>query len=121
MSVAPRSHDPSPAPVAVERASSEVLYSGPSSGPGAGVGFARSRRSLAEPPSSFDDADKFHPAPPMIAPVSGVPNLKVRKQSRRTVLMEDLVAVESQALCSKFLASRLCTSKQIASLLLKFD
>ncbi len=52
--------------------------------------FARSRRSLAEPNNNnnssnsssnhiYEDIDQFHSQPPMIAPVSGVPNIKVRK------------------------------------------
>ena len=89
MTVPPRSlvgNHPQPPPVApegtttngqVERASSEVLYSS------AGAGFSRSRRSLAEPHSGCTDndlvIDKFHSQPPMLAPISGVPNLKVHK------------------------------------------
>ena len=95
--------DDSPTPT-VERASSEVIYSsigvggggGPNGPAGAGTaasGFARTRLSLAEPPTSaapvplaasgssvpiYEDIDQFHSQPPMIAPVSGVPNFKVR-------------------------------------------
>ena len=95
--------DDSPTPT-VERASSEVIYSsigvgggGPNGPAGAGTaasGFARTRLSLAEPPTSaapvplaassgssvpiYEDIDQFHSQPPMIAPVSGVPNIKVR-------------------------------------------
>ena len=72
------------------------IYSsiGPGSGGGpqpAATGFARTRLSLAEPPTSaaapsgasgssvpiYEDIDQFHSQPPMIAPVSGVPNIKV--------------------------------------------
>ena len=94
--------DDSPTPT-VERASSEVIYSsigvgggGPNGPAGAGTaasGFARTRLSLAEPPTSaapvplaasgssvpiYEDIDQFHSQPPMIAPVSGVPNIKAR-------------------------------------------
>ena len=98
--------DDSPTPT-VERASSEVIYStigvggggvgggpnGPNGGTGTASGFARTRLSLAEPPTSaapvplatsgssvpiYEDIDQFHSQPPMIAPVSGVPNIKVR-------------------------------------------
>lgn len=84
-------HDESPT---VERASSEVIYStiGNPSSMGPAASFARSRRSLAEPPKGnngsnsnrandgnpiYEEVDQYHQQPPMIAPVSGVPNLKV--------------------------------------------
>lgn len=78
--------DDSPTPTAaVERASSEVIYSTINNTPSAlgPSSFARSRRSLAEPPNNgaagghiYEDIDQYHSQPPMIAPVSGVPNLK---------------------------------------------
>ncbi len=117
--------DDSPTPT-VERASSEVIYStignrsvetnartigglrmhhatpfNFSSGPTGTSNFARSRLSLAEPPSNtaaatsvggagagnssvpiYEDIDQYHSQPPMIAPVSGVPNVKVGKIMR---------------------------------------
>jgi hypothetical protein len=60
--------------------------------------YARSRLSLAEPPITsssgsnaaavagnssvpiYEDIDQYHSQPPMITPVSGVPNLKVGKE-----------------------------------------
>ncbi|CAB4060834.1 unnamed protein product [Lepeophtheirus salmonis] len=63
----------------VERASSEVIYSTISNASHLGI---RSRRSLAEPPSSNlafnqDLVQNFDiDQPPMIAPISGVPNFK---------------------------------------------
>lgn len=68
--------------------------------------FARSRRSLAEPPSNgsipiYEDIDQFHHHPPMITPISGVPNLKVKKKavplSLKTAINSFLTLLQGKA------------------------
>ncbi|TRY76475.1 hypothetical protein TCAL_12560, partial [Tigriopus californicus] len=90
------SDEDSPTPT-VERASSEVIYSTISNSTSSmgSSNFARTRRSLAEPPVTnnmtnssngpvpiYEDIDQYHQHPPMIAPVSGVPNLKGKTMIR---------------------------------------
>ncbi len=67
-----------------------LYFSSPSNSSNSGI-FARCRRSLAEPPNNnnssssnsnnhiYEDVDQFHSQPPMITPVSGVPNVKGNK------------------------------------------